>query len=211
MRLLQEAGIYVLVILNMRNMNIDMTNGPGYARWDYSYYDLLTRLVDAFQVYPNTLGFAFDLNDNAVAGVEHIGFDKTLIRDMKQYIKSKNYRTIPVGALGFSYNPTSVTEYMNCGDKESSADFYGIKNFFKFSAPLPYYRILESYSNYSIPLFFYFDNNGKKDQDFAQVRDIYAESITKVFSGGVVREWFDNPTSTMNRGRYAMSYNPLQY
>jgi hypothetical protein len=209
MRLFQEAGIYVLVILNMRNMNIDIAD--GYPRWDYTYYDLLTRLVDAFQGYSNTLGFAVDLNDPSVAGVEHISLEKTVLRDMKKYIQSKSYRNIPVGALGFSYNPASVSEYITCGSKESSADFYGIKNLFRYHAPLPYYSISENYINSSIPLFFYFDSNLKKDQDYSQVQDIYAEPVTKVFSGGVLREWFRNPSSEQDRGMCASSYIIIQY
>jgi hypothetical protein len=210
MRKLQAAGIYVFAILNLRNINTEMRDGSRYARWYYSYYDVLTNIVDAFHRFPNTLGFAFDLDDKIVAGIEHLGLEKTVIRDMKAYIANKKYRKIPVGAFGFSYNPSSVTEYLNCGDKHSSADFYGIKNIFKRSAPLPYYRILENYSNYSIPLFFFYDNSGKNNSEFLEVQDIYAESITNVFSGGVVREWLDNPTSKEDRGKCPMNRVSIQ-
>jgi hypothetical protein len=209
MRLLQEAGIYVLVILNMRNMNTDTAD--GYPRWDYSYYDLLTRLVDAFQGYPNTLGFAVDLDDVYKPGVEDVSLEKTVLRDMKKYIQSKNYRPIPVGAIGFSSNPASVYEYMTCGSKESSADFYGIKNRFSNRGPLPYYRISEDYSNSSVPLYFYYNSNLQKDQNYSQVQDMYAEPVTKVFSGGVLLEWFRNPISTQDHGRWTNSYVAIEY
>jgi hypothetical protein len=209
MRLFQEAGIYVLVILNLRSMNSDIRDGRRYPRWDYTYYKFLTHVVDNFQGYSNTLGFILDLNDDMTRGIELVSLEKTAVRDLKEYIKSKTYRRIPIGATGFSYNPSTVTEFLNCGNSGSSIDFYGIKHYFKSTTSLPYYEILEDYRNYSLPLFFYYDGSTKKDPEFAEVQDIYANSITAVFSGGIVRDWYHEPVTQGMSGEYSVCLKPF--
>lgn len=78
--------------------------------------------------------------------------------DMKQYIQSRSYRSIPVGysAADVSTNQYLMAQYMDCGDANTISDFYSINNY-EWCDPSSYTQsgwsaLVELYSNYSLPL-----------------------------------------------------------
>jgi hypothetical protein len=88
--------------------------------------------VDAFQNYPNFLGF-FAGNEVAdvISSTSSMAYVKAAVRDFKAYIRKKNYRAIPVG---YAINDdatirTRVPNYLQCGDSASTADFKGLNLF----------------------------------------------------------------------------------
>jgi hypothetical protein len=94
MQMLQNAGIYVLFQLNGRARSSVSVNGRIYSTWDYEFYEHFQKTIDAFQPFPNTLGFFVG---SRVISSKLLVKGKASIVHMKQYINSKRYRAIPIG------------------------------------------------------------------------------------------------------------------
>ncbi|OXT09978.1 hypothetical protein B9K03_11880, partial [Rothia sp. Olga] len=66
--------------------------------WTLDLFDRYKSVVDMFAEYSNVLGFfAGNEVSNDKTNTQASAFVKAAIRDTKQYIKDKKYRTIPVG------------------------------------------------------------------------------------------------------------------
>ena len=83
---------------------------------------------------------------------------KAVTRDIRNYIKARNYRSIPVGysAADVEENRFEMAQYMNCGSDEVRSDFYAF-NDYSWCSPSSYKKSgwdqkVAQYSNYSIPL-----------------------------------------------------------
>jgi hypothetical protein len=94
MQKLRDAGIYVLFQLNGRVKEAYTLNGIPYIVWDYHYYDHFRAVVDEFQQYPNTLGFFFGIGRASSVWMPKT---KASLIYLKEYIRQKGYRAIPVG------------------------------------------------------------------------------------------------------------------
>jgi hypothetical protein len=77
-------------------------------------------------------------------------------RDIKSYLKSRQYRAIPVGysAADYDKNRYEQATYMNCGGADARSDFFAFNDYsycnsdFKTSG---WDQKVEQYKNYSIP------------------------------------------------------------
>ena len=86
-------------------------------------------------------------------------FVKAAVRDLKSYIASKSYRSIPVGyEMSASDNYDVASMYMTCSNSSDSIDFLGISDFswcvnntFLSSG---YEAIINLYGSYPVPVFF---------------------------------------------------------
>jgi 1,3-beta-glucanosyltransferase GAS5 len=160
MSLLADAGIYLAVDVTNSKYSLNRENQVALAA---SYNDVFLQSVfatiDTFARYDNTLLF--------FAGNEVISKDeetwaapyiKAVIRDMKQYIKARIYRTIPVGysATDLPGSNIQLANYMNCGPDEDRADFTAF-NDYSWCGPQDFDSSswgnkTKIFSNYSIPL-----------------------------------------------------------
>jgi hypothetical protein len=194
---LANAGIYVLLYFTGKSIRSVMDeHGKTFSRWDYIWYQSMERRIDEFHRYPNTLGIAY------FTGTVHditLPKAKAAIVHMKEYMRQKGYRRLPFGFEGdetrneVDLTASSLPDFVNCGDRDSSADFYSIglspsclKNSYIIRS-----RLTEKYSNYSIPTVLSYRCNTTDQHDFAEIPEILGEDGSKVFSGVSFQEWFD--------------------
>lgn len=204
MNLLQENGIYLLQDLSNPSSAINR-NDPA---WNTELFATYSSVIDAFANYTNVLGFfAGNEVSNEVNNTAASAYVKAAVRDMKAYIKAKDYRSIGVG---YATNDdasirSNLAAYFNCGDDTASAiDFWGY-NIYSWCGDSSYtlsgydQRTAE-FANYSVPAFFSeYGCNTPSPRVFTEVEAIYGENMTNVWSGGIVYEYFQE---TNDYGKY---------
>ncbi|KAF4627289.1 hypothetical protein G7Y89_g10865 [Cudoniella acicularis] len=194
MSLLQENGIYLIQDLSNPSDSINR-NSP---EWNTDLFASYASVVDALANYTNVLGFfAGNEVSNDVNNTNASAFVKAAVRDMKAYIKTKNYRSIGVGyATNDDANiRINLADYFNCGDSADSIDFWGY-NIYSWCGDSSYtlsgydQRTAE-FANYSVPAFFAeYGCNTVQPRLFTEVQAIYGENMTGVWSGGIVYMYF---------------------
>jgi hypothetical protein len=204
---LASAGIYVLLYISGKSFRSVLGEGGlSYSSWDYHWYQEMEKRIDEFQKYPNTLGIAYftrPIWDRTLPTA------KAAIVHMKEYMRKKGYRKLPFGFEGdetsneIDRTASSLPDFVNCGDKDSSADFYSIGLSPKClkSSYITRSRLMERYSNYSIPTILSYRCNTTDQHDFAEIPEILGDDGSKVFSGVAFYEWFNlrregNPSRT---------------
>lgn len=197
MQLLNDAGIYVIADLGNPTISINRAD----PQWNLDLYTFFQQVVDTMAQYPNVVGFFVgnEVTNNATT-TNASAYVKAAVRDMKQYVKDKNYHT----GIGYAADDASdlrdtIAQYMNCGDPSTGVDFYGY-NVYEWCgqssfAESGYNRILEFFESYSVPAFFaeYGCNTqgGAAKRVWQETGALYADNMTKVLSGGIVYEYFE--------------------
>jgi hypothetical protein len=194
MQMLQDAGIYLIQDLSNPSSSINR-DAPT---WTTELFADYAAVVDAMANYSNVLGFfAGNEVSNDVSNTNASAFVKAAVRDMKSYIKTKNYRTIGVG---YATNDNAdiridLAHYFNCGDPADAIDFWGY-NIYSWCGDSSYtvsgydQRTAE-FANYSVPAFFAeYGCNTVQPRQFTEVQAIYGENMTGVWSGGIVYMYF---------------------
>jgi 1,3-beta-glucanosyltransferase GAS1 len=213
MALLEKAGIYVLILLSGYTPQSYIQNGVGMRPVDYTFFEYITNLADIFSPYANTLGFYVFAKPSYDKRRDKHPSMKSWIVYVKNYIKGKGYRQIPVGLWneGVDFNSSGLANYYNCGNSEQSIDFYILGFGLKQNAQcIENSTIFQNdpigqYQNYSVPALL---TNGcleKKRHSFSEVETIYGEA-SKVFSGTIVRDWLPE----LYRGADLGMFNLLQ-
>ncbi|KAK5745692.1 1,3-beta-glucanosyltransferase [Elasticomyces elasticus] len=194
MSALAAAGIYLALDVNTPKYSINRGDpGPSY---NADYLQSIFATIDAFANYDNTLLF-FSGNevindDNTTNCAPYV---KAVGRDMKQYIGSRGYRSIPVGysAADVESNRFDMAQYMNCGTDDQRSDFFAF-NDYSWCNPSSYTQSgwdtkVAMYGNYSIPLFLSEYGCIKGQRTFDEVAALYGTDMTPVYSGGLVYEY----------------------
>lgn len=194
MNMLADAGIYVIADLSAPGSSINR-DSPS---WDDDLYSRYTSVVDAMANYTNTLGFfAGNEVSNNNTNTDASAFVKAAVRDMKSYIKTKNYRTIGVG---YATNDdadirVNLADYFDCGDSSSAIDFWGY-NIYSWCGNSSYTESgydqrTEEFSTYNVPVFFAeYGCNTVQPRTFSEVQALYGSQMTPVWSGGIVYMYF---------------------
>ena len=127
MNSLADAGIYVLTGLSSPTQSV-----LDYG-WNTAMYAQYTGVVDSLATYSNVLAFSVAFGEATGLLSEYLPFYKAAIRDVKDYMKKKKYREIPIGWEAYFTDTETVTtdtpdfkdlQYMACDT--SKADFLGI-------------------------------------------------------------------------------------
>lgn len=158
MTALANAGIYLALDVNTHSYSLNrMSPGPSY---NDVYLQNVFATIDAFAKYDNTLLF-FSGNEviNDVPTSDCAPYIKAVTRDMKQYIASRKYRSIPVGysAADVAENRYQTALYMQCGASAERSDFFAF-NDYSWCPPNTFQGSgwaakVAMYQNYSLPLF----------------------------------------------------------
>lgn len=196
MQMLAEAGIYVILDVNTPDSSISRSD-PA-CSYNADYLQTVFATIDEFANYSNVLGF-FAGNEviNDVNNTNSATYVKAVVRDMKKYMKARNYRAVPVGysAADVSENVQLAAQYFNCGDDEDArVDMFGVNDYswcgqssFRTSG---YSQKVQAYKNYSVPIFLSeFGCIKTKPRPFTEIGSIYSTQMSSVFSGGLVYEY----------------------
>lgn len=197
MQMLADAGIYLILDVNTPGASIARYNTA--CSYNADYLQSVFATIDAFASYDNVLGF-FAGNEvinseNTTATATYV---KAVVRDMKKYIKARDYRQIPVGysAADIAANRQLVAEYFNCGDDaDARIDMFGVNDYswcgqssFSVSG---YSTKMDIYKDYSVPIFLseFGCNKVPGSRPFTEIGSIYSTEMSSVFSGGLVYEY----------------------
>jgi 1,3-beta-glucanosyltransferase GAS1 len=209
MKAFADANIYILTALSGPKSTVIDGDAP---QWNTDLYDYYTSVIDSMQNYTNVLGF-FVGNEVAYnsSTSSAMAFVKAAARDMKAYIKANNYRSIPVG---YSTNDDAdirepLAAYMNCGD--DAVDFlgYNVYSWCGLSSFIQsgYGQLTGRFANYSIPVFLSeYGCNLPSPRNFTEVQAIYGDKMTDTFSGGIVYQYFDQPTGFGKLSLFALVF-----
>jgi hypothetical protein len=212
MRIFEEAEIYVVALING---NIDTglrVNGTVWKFLDYSTYDAYFKVVDSLAVYSNLLGFMVDLTDYRADRLAFLPRFKAYVRDIKDHIARRGYRTIPVGANGFNHGKSKlVAQYMSCGGSEVAADFYSLNPtrsldlkgiFWCANSSEPYHRLAEQYRDYPSPVIVTYGCDANISHTFQETQYIYNGAEAEVLSGGITDDWFQYKLGPSDAGMF---------
>jgi hypothetical protein len=197
MRLLEEAGIYVIADLSEPSQSINRAD----PQWTVDLFDRYKAVIDVLAQYDNTIGF-FAGNEvtNNVSNTDASAFVKAAIRDSKQYIKDKGERWLGVG---YAANDDSsirqlAAHYFNCGPAEETIDFWGY-NLYSWCGDNTlsgsgYDKQVDFFSDYSVPVFLaeYGCNvpDGAEGRLFQDTTALYSDAMSGVFSGGIAYMYY---------------------
>ncbi|KAL9121540.1 MAG: hypothetical protein Q9187_001900 [Circinaria calcarea] len=209
MRMLQDAGIYVVADLSAPNISINRDT----PSWNVDLYSRYTSVIDVLAPYNNVLGFfAGNEVSNNVTNVDAIPFVKAAVRDMKSYISRRNYRAIGVGyaADDDAAIRDDLKAYLNCGPASDSIDFFGYNIYswcgsdssFEESG---YADRTREFASYNIPAFFAeYGCNQPSPRVWDETIALFSTQMTGVWSGGIVYEYFQ---AERNYGLVSLSGN----
>lgn len=197
MNLFASNGIYVVADLSAPQESINR-NDPS---WNLDLYARYTSVVDLMAKYTNTLGF-FAGNEvaNMVNNTNAMPFVKAAVRDIKTYIKSKNYRALGVGyaATDDATIRDGVRPYMVCGSTDTSVDFFGY-NIYEWCSSKDTYSTsgykdrTAEFANYPVPPFFAeYGCNQVTPRTFPDTQPLFSSPMSDVWSGGLVYEYFQD-------------------
>ncbi|KAJ5622755.1 hypothetical protein N7490_011360 [Penicillium lividum] len=196
MKLLQDAGIYVVSDLSSTTEAIDRSD----PAWNVALYDRYTAVIDELAQYNNTIGF-FAGNEiaNSIATTQGMAFAKAAVRDMKKYIKEMDYRSMGVGYATADVESIRVdlANYLDCESDDERVDFYGY-NIYSWCGDSSYaasgYKARTAeFANYTVPVFFAeYGCNTDGTRTFTEVEALYGDEMTPVWSGGIVYMYFQN-------------------
>ncbi|PLN86099.1 Glucanosyltransferase-domain-containing protein [Aspergillus taichungensis] len=194
MEMLDEAGIYVVADLSEPATSINRKD----PKWNDDLYERYTAVIDELAHYTNVIGF-FAGNEvtNDKGNTEASAFVKAAVRDMKQYIKKKNYRQMGVG---YATNDDAeirdnLVDYFYCGEEDETVDFWGY-NIYSWCGDSSFEKsgyddVVKQFTGFSVPVFFAeYGCNLVKPRPFTEVKALYGDKMTPAISGGILYMYF---------------------
>ncbi|KAL5355257.1 Glucanosyltransferase-domain-containing protein [Aspergillus floccosus] len=200
MNALADAGIYLVLDVNTPKYSLNRADPE--ASYNDVYLQYIFATVDAFAKYKNTLAF-FSGNEviNDGPSSKAAPYVKAVTRDLRQYIRSRNYRSIPVGysAADIDTNRLQMAQYMNCGTDDERSDFFAF-NDYSWCDPSSFTtsgwdQKVKMFTGYGLPLFLSEYGCNTNTRKFEEVSALYSTKMTGVYSGGLVYEYSQEPSN----------------
>ena len=195
MRLLDDAGIYVISDLSEPSLSINRDE----PTWTEELLARYTAVVDELAQYSNVVGFfAGNEVSNLLNNTQASAFVKAAVRDTKAHIKQRNHREMGVG---YATNDDDeirqdMADYFSCDSRESSIDFWGY-NVYSWCGSSDYEESkykdrTEEFADYPVPVFFAeYGCNDPEPRKFEDVEALYGDEMAKVWSGGIIYMYFE--------------------
>ncbi|PYH41284.1 1,3-beta-glucanosyltransferase gel1 [Aspergillus saccharolyticus JOP 1030-1] len=200
MNALADAGIYLVLDVNTPKYSLNRADPePSY---NDVYLQYIFATVDKFANYKNTLAF-FSGNEviNDGPSSSAAPYVKAVTRDLRQYIRSRKYREIPVGysAADIDTNRLQMAQYMNCGTDDERSDFFAF-NDYSWCDPSSFTtsgwdQKVKNFTGYGLPLFLSEYGCNTNTRKFEEVGSLYSTDMTGVYSGGLVYEYSQEPSN----------------
>lgn len=207
MTMLALSDIYLILDVNSPLPNQHLNRYEPWTTYNDQYLQHVFKVIEQFSYYNNTLGFfaGNEVINDGLSAERSPAYVRSVISDMKRYIKKHSPRIIPVGysaADDLRYR-IPLSYYLGCHDDEkpdSNVDFYGVNSYqwcgeqtFTSSG---YDQLVAAYQQYSKPVFFSeFGCNNVLPRTFSEVDALYSEEMIPVFSGGLVYEFTQEPNN----------------
>jgi hypothetical protein len=195
MKALDDAGIYLVLDVNNPKYSINRaTPGPSY---NAAYIQSVFATVEMFAKYDNTLAF---FSGNEVMNDEKntdksAPYVKAITRDMRNYLKARKLRKIPVGysAADVASNRMQTAHYMNCGSDEVRSDFFAFNDYswcnsnFQTSG---WDVKVKNFTDYGIPIFLSeYGCIESRPRKFEEIKPMMGSDMSSVYSGGLMYEY----------------------
>lgn len=194
MSALADAGIYLVLDVNTPKYSINRAE-PS-SSYNAVYLQSVFATIDAFASYTNTLAFFSGnevINDDTTTSAAP--YVKAVTRDMRQYIRDRKYRSIPVGysAADVDSNRMEMAQYMNCGTDDERSDFFAF-NDYSWCDPSSFTTSgwdvkVKNFTGYGLPIFLSEYGCITNTRTFGAVAALYNTEMTAVYSGGLVYEY----------------------
>ncbi|KAG5304340.1 glucanosyltransferase [Histoplasma capsulatum G186AR] len=200
MAALADAGIYLVLDVNTPKYSINRKDPkPSY---NDVYLQNVFATLDMFARYDNTLAF-FSGNEvvNDGPSSKTAPYVKAVTRDMRQYLRQQGLRAVPVGysAADVDTNRFQMAQYMNCGPDDERSDFFAFNDYswcdpstFEISG---WNKKVELFSGYGLPLFLSEFGCNTNTREWNEVKALYSDKMTSVYSGGLVYEYSEEPNN----------------
>ncbi|KAF7549909.1 hypothetical protein G7046_g8185 [Stylonectria norvegica] len=195
MQALNDAGIYLVLDVNNPKYSINQIDpAPSY---NADYLQNVFATVEVFAKYSNTLAF-FSGNEviNDMKDTDKSApYVKAVTRDMKNYIRARGLRKIPVGysAADVSTNRMQTAMYMNCGSDDMRSDFFAFNDYswcntdFKTSG---WDVKVKNFTDYGLPIFLSeYGCIKNRPRKFEEMGALMNSEMTSVYSGGLLYEF----------------------
>jgi len=194
MSALAAAGIYLVLDVNTPLYSLNRAD-PG-TSYNSVYLQSIFATIDAFQNYTNVLAFFSGnevINDDTTTSAAP--YVKAVTRDMRQYIRNRQYRSIPVGysAADVDSNRYEMATYMNCGTDDERSDFFAF-NDYSWCDPSSFSvsgwdQKVTNFTGYGLPIFLSEYGCITNTRTFGAVAALYNTEMSAVYSGGLVYEY----------------------
>ncbi|PGH04801.1 1,3-beta-glucanosyltransferase gel1 [Blastomyces parvus] len=200
MQALADAGIYLVLDVNTPKYSINRKD-PKLSYNDV-YLQNVFATVEMFAKYDNTLAFFSGnevINDGPTS--KTAPYVKAVTRDIRQFIRQQGLREVPVGysAADVDSNRLQTAQYMNCGPDDERSDFFAF-NDYSWCDPSTFEtagwdKKVEMFSGYGLPLFLSEYGCNTNTREWNEVKALYSEKMTSVYSGGLVYEYSQEPNN----------------
>ncbi|SPN97739.1 probable beta(1-3)glucanosyltransferases [Cephalotrichum gorgonifer] len=203
MTALADAGIYLVLDVNTPKYSINRAD--PYLSYNGAYLQNIFATIDMFAKYDNVLAF---FSGNEVINEEpgttvSAPYVKAVTRDMRNYIKARKYRQIPVGysAADVAENRMQTAHYFNCGPDEVRSDFFAFNDYSWCTSDFVtsgWDKKVQNFTDYGLPIFLSEYGCIENTRDFGEIKALMSSDMTGVYSGGLMYEY------TMEKNGYGI-------
>ncbi|KAF2677041.1 carbohydrate-binding module family 43 protein [Lentithecium fluviatile CBS 122367] len=209
MKLLSDAGIYVVADVTGAAYDIDAYN----PRWHEGLLNSYTQVVDSLASFTNLLALSVG---GFMSDEDQLTFVKAATRDVKQHIREKGLREIPIGWVSITWGRTTDTiaeykealEFVTC--TEERADFFGLLMVSgRDTEPCPRAEDVDhfarSFQDSTIPVFSsdtgcWVEAQEKDNRTYGYMSEFFKNNATESLSGAIVMTFLPNLTQNQSYG-----------